>query len=67
MKNIPVTIIFLFLSFSLLSQESKIENTRVKVSPSADSLIVKYDLKGRREAFDLKLELTDQNNVTIHP
>ena len=50
-----------------MSQESKIENTRVKVSPSTDSLIVKYDLKGRRDAFDLKLELTDQNNVIIHP
>jgi len=67
MKKIHITIIFCLISFSLLSQVSKIENTRVKISPSEDSLIVKYDLKGRREAFSVKLEITDHNDKPIHP
>jgi len=67
MKKIQITIIFCLISFSLLSQVSKIENTRVKISPSEDSLIVKYDLKGRREAFNVKLEITDHNDKLIHP
>ena len=67
MNKIHVTVIFCLVSFSLFSQESKIENTRVKISPSADSLIVKYDLNGKQEAFNLKLELLDQNNGIIHP
>lgn len=55
------------LSFSLLAQVSKIENPRVNISPSLDSMIVKYNLLGEREAFNLKLLITDHNNRTIVP
>ena len=67
MKQIHITFILILLSFSVLGQVSKIENTRVKISSSADSMIVKYDLKGRQEVFNLKLEVTDQYNGIIHP
>lgn len=50
-----------------LAMESKIANTRVKLSPGKDSLIVNYDLQGRREAFNLELEIQDHNDRIIHP
>jgi hypothetical protein len=66
MQRLSITVIFCLLSFSLLSQKSKIENTRVDISLSTDTMNVKYDLKGKREA-NIILEVTDLNNIRIQP
>jgi hypothetical protein len=66
MHRLSITVIFCFVSFSLLSQISKIENTRVTISPSTDTMNVKYDLKGKREA-SITLEVKDQNKNSIKP
>jgi hypothetical protein len=66
MKKIRITVIFCLISFSLLSQTSKIENTRVILSPSIDTMYVKYDLTGKQEA-SITLEVTDQNKKIIKP
>ncbi len=67
MKKIRITLIFCLMNFSLLAQVSKIENTRVKITTSLDTMLIKYDLKGKREAFNLKLDVKDQYNGIIHP
>ena len=67
MKRIHVTVILCLLSFTLLAQVSKIENTRVNISTSLDSMIVKYNLTGKREANSVKLIVTDKSNRTIIP
>jgi len=67
MNKIHITLIFCLLSFSLLAQVSKIESPRVIISPSLDSMIVKYNLLGKREALNLKLLVTDPNNQSIVP
>ena len=66
MKKIKITVIFFLISFSLLSQTSKIENTQVKISTSTDTMYVKYDLTGKREA-SITLEVKSQNNRSIKP
>lgn len=66
MKRFSITVIFCLISFSIFPQKSKIENTRVNISLSADTMNVKYDLKGKR-AVNITLEVTDQNNSRIQP
>jgi hypothetical protein len=66
MKKICITFYFCFAGFSLLSQTSKIENTRAIISTSTDTMFVKYDLVGIHEAF-VSLEVKDFNNRIIQP
>ena len=67
MKKICTTLFFCFAGFSLLSQTSKIENTEVRISSTGDTMYIKYDLKGKREASNITLEVKDQNNRIIQP
>jgi len=62
MRMFLVFVLFVFSIFKLnitLAQTSSIENTRLFLSTTTDSLIVKYNLIGNLPAFDLKLEVTD--------
>lgn len=65
MKGKLLSIIFTILTVYLYAQESRIENTRVKLSLTADSLIVNYDLSGKKKAFDVKLEVFEQNQQPL--
>lgn len=67
MKRIFFTGFLSLMSLSLLSQTSKIENTQVKVSTSIDTMFVNYDLTGKRNASNIKLEVIDQSNRNIFP
>ncbi len=66
MKKIRIVIILCLVGSSLFSQTSKIENTQVIISTSTDTMYVKYDLTGKREAY-ITLEVNDQNNRIIQP
>jgi hypothetical protein len=80
MKRLTTFIICSLLFTGLVAQQSKIENIKLQLSQSADSLIVNYDLSGKKTAFNVKLNVTSQEgqiyklrNVTgdvgnhIHP
>jgi len=67
MKRIFFTGFLSLMSLSLLSQTSKIENTQVKVSTSIDTMFVNYDLTGKRNASNIKLEVIDQSHRNIFP
>lgn len=58
-KQSILIILSLFCVIGLFAQESKIENTRLTLSSSNDSLIVNYDLLGQLPAFGVKLNITD--------
>jgi hypothetical protein len=60
MKKIIILIIGSLLFTSLVAQQSKIENLKLKLSQSADSLVVNYDLSGNRTAFDVRLNVTNR-------
>jgi hypothetical protein len=60
MKRIITLIVYILLFTSLTAQESRFENVKLKLSQSNDSLIVNYDLSGKRTAFDVKLLVTNQ-------
>jgi hypothetical protein len=66
MKKTWLTIILCLVSSSLFSQISKIENTRVIISTSTDTMYVKYELTGKREAF-VTLDVTGPNDRIIQP
>lgn len=65
MKQTTIIIIALLWATVLFAQPSKIENTRLSLSTTADSLIVKYDLTGKYPAFNVKLEVSDSLGKTI--
>jgi hypothetical protein len=68
MKKIYSTLVFIILCCSsLFSQVSKIENTRVTISSSTDTMLIKYDLIGKREVYNIKMEVIDQNKQRIFP
>jgi hypothetical protein len=58
-RIVPAILIFLY-SIITQAQESRIENTRARFSVTNDSLIVNYNLTGKRKGFDIKLNVNDR-------
>ena len=67
MKKLLFITIISLIGPSLFSQSSKIENTRVTITPTNDTMLVNYDLAGKRAASSIKLEVKDLNNQIIQP
>ena len=65
MKRIITLLTGILLFTCLVAQESKMENLRLKLSQSADSLMVNYDFSGKRTAFDVRLRVTNQQGQTF--
>lgn len=59
MKRIIILSAIILWAAIVMAQPSKIENTRLLLSSTTDSLIVKYDLSGNLPAFNVKLEVSD--------
>lgn len=67
MKHLSTLIICNLLLTSLVAQQSRIENAWIRLSLSTDTLIVNYDLTGKRPAFDVKLSVSGQNGEIYKP
>jgi hypothetical protein len=59
MKKYFLLIVFGFCSLQLLAQVSSIENTRVSLSKTLDSLIVHYSVVGEAPVNNVRLEVID--------
>lgn len=65
MKQTTIILIAFFWATVLFAQTSRIDNTRLSLSKTADSLLVRYNLTGIYPAFNVKLEVTDSLGITI--
>ena len=64
-KPIILFIICFFNITELFAQSAKIQNTKLKLSATYDSLIVNYDLIGELPANEVKLNITDSLGTPV--
>lgn len=67
MKGIFTIIICTLLFNNLIAQQSKIENVRLNLSKSNDSLVVSYDLTGKRILNSVKLNVQSEEGQQYSP
>lgn len=66
LRLIPVFALLL-IGCCLTAQESKIDQLRLQLNSGSDSLVVKYNLTGKRNAFGIRLDVMDGEGRMIFP
>lgn len=59
LKNTVSAILLTLCTLTVMAQKSKIDNIRLSLSETTDSLTVKYDLRGMKPAYDIRLVAFD--------
>ncbi len=65
MKRIIILFFFSAIFTGLAAQQSRIENTWFWLSSTTDSLIIKYDLTGNQNAFNVTLEVSKKTGQNV--